>query len=61
MIVQGSFGGHPLQCYRGVKQSDYVFNDEKELQNFLSLNKEGKLYFSPSTYSVQDGNVMNAW
>ena len=31
-IVQGSFGGHPLQCYRGVKQSEYVFNDEKELQ-----------------------------
>ena len=43
-IVQGSFGGHPLQCYRGVKQSEYVFNDEKELQNYLS-NKEGKLDF----------------
>jgi len=57
-IVQGSFGSHPLQCYRGVKPSDYVFNGEKELQNFLSLNEEGKLDFSPSTYSVQDGNIM---
>ena len=48
----------PLQCYRGVKQLEYVFNDEKELQNFLLLNKKGNLGFLPSTYSVQDGNIM---
>ena len=45
-IVQGSFGGHPLQCYRGVKQPEYVFNDEEKLR---SMNKEGKLDFSSST------------
>ena len=41
-----------------MKPSDHVFNDEKELQNFLSLNEEGKLDFSATTYSVQDGNIM---
>ena len=36
-----------------------MFNDEKELQNFLSLNEDSKLDFSPLTYSVQDGSIMD--
>ena len=58
-IVQGSFGGYPLQCYLGIKHSDSVFTDEDNLQNFLSLNEEGKLEFSPSTYTVQNGHILD--
>ena len=29
-IIQGSFGGKQLLCYRGIKQDEYIFDDEKE-------------------------------
>lgn len=46
-IQQGSFGGRSLLCFRGVRQEDYVFSDEKQLHNFLGLSEEGKSLFSP--------------
>ena len=34
-LVQTSFGGKQLMCYRGVKPEDYVVSDEEQLQDFL--------------------------
>ena len=58
-IIQGSFGGHQLSCYRGVTPSQSIFIDEKVLQNFLSLYEEGKKNFSPETYTAVKGEVLN--
>ena len=58
-IIQGSFGSRPLMCYRGMKPSDNVFMDEKEVQDFLSLSEKGKLEFSPATYLAQKGTILD--
>lgn len=59
-IIQGSFGGKQLLCYRGIKQDEYIFDDEKEVQNFLSLNEEGKQKFPNKTYAPQNGSIMDS-
>ena len=48
-LKQGSFGGRPLLCYRGV--TDFYFNDEDCLKNFLALNEDRKSE-SDTTYQV---------
>ena len=58
-LIQGSFGGSPLMCFRGVKEDNQVFVDEEEMQSFLSLSEEGKLLFSPSTYMPQSGHILD--
>jgi hypothetical protein len=58
-LIQGSFGGSPLMCFRGVKEDNQVFVDAEEVQSFLSLSEEGKLLFSPSTYSPQNGHILD--
>ena len=58
-LIQGSFGGSPLMCFRGVKEDNQVFVDEEEMQSFLSLSEEGKLLFSPSTYTPQSGHILD--
>ena len=40
-------------CFRGLKEEDRLFVDDEEVQSFLSLSEEGKLMFSPQTYSPQ--------
>ena len=58
-LIQGSFGGSPMMCYRGVKEDSGLFVDEEALQSFLSLSEEGKLLFSPSSYSPRRGHVLD--
>ena len=58
-LIEGSFGGNPLMCYRGVKENNRLFVDEEELQSFLTLSEEGKLMFSPGTYSPQKGHILD--
>ena len=58
-LIQKSFGSSSLMCYRGVKEENRLFVDEEELQSFLSLSEEGKLMFSPSSYSPQKGHVLD--
>ena len=58
-IIQGSFGGRQLLCYRGVTPPDFVFSDEKVVQDFLSLNEEGKEQFSPQTYTPAKGEMLD--
>ena len=58
-IIQGSFGGHQLLCYRGVRTPEFIFSDEKVIQDFLSLNEEGKEGFSPQTYTPTSGEALD--
>ena len=59
-IIQGSFGGKQLFCFRGMKQSDFLFTDEKEMQDFLSLNEEGKSRFPTPTYAPRKGEILDS-
>ena len=40
-----------MMFYRVLKEDNGLFVDEDELQSFLSLSEEGKLMFSPTSYS----------
>ena len=55
-ISRGSFGGHAIQCYRGVRPRDYVFNDEELLSNFLSLTEERKEMYPNKNYSCNQSS-----
>ena len=59
-ITQGSFGGKQLLCYRGIKQNEYIFDDEKEMQDFLSLSEEGKEKFPKKNYAPRSGSIMDS-
>ena len=37
-----------------------VFNDEKQMQGFLSLNEEGKYHFPTPTYSPSKGEILDS-
>lgn len=58
-IIQGSFGGKPLLCYRGIKTSEFVFDDEKQMHDFLFLNEERKRYFLTPTYFPSKGEILD--
>ena len=60
-LDQATFGGKQLMCYRGVKPEDYVFNDEEQLQTFLSLTEDGKKkQYSPPTYCANKGEILHS-
>ena len=48
-LIQGSYS--PLMCFRGLKEEEQLFVDDEEVQSFIGLSEEGKLMFSPQTYS----------
>ena len=58
-MIQGSFGGNSLLCYRGIKPTDHVFIDKKELHDFISLNEDGKKIFNPVSYCVQKSKILD--
>ena len=58
-IRQGSFEGHQLLCYRGVRPSEFLFSDEKEVNDFLSINEEEKHQLSPKTYIPAKCDVLD--
>ena len=41
-LQQASFGGRNLDVYRGIKECDCIFSDEKKLKEFLVLSEEQK-------------------
>jgi hypothetical protein len=41
-LSQAKFGGHFIKAIRGVIASKQIFNDERELKQFLALNEERK-------------------
>ena len=43
-----TFSGNNLQCFRGIRPDEFIFNDEKQLKTFLDLTEERKL-LAPSS------------
>ena len=41
-LSQARFGGHFIKAVRGVIENEQIFNDERELKQFLALNEERK-------------------
>lgn len=41
-ISQGKYSDHPISTFRGIKDEEYVFDDEEKLRQFLLLSEEGK-------------------
>ena len=56
-LEQASFSGKPLQCYRGIKTKDFIFDDEKNLKMFLALSEDGKEDFPTATYLPQHNHL----
>lgn len=54
-ITQQTFAGHPILVFRGVKD-DFIFNDEKDLQQFLKLSEDRKL-ISRQEYKVEQNET----
>lgn len=42
-INWASFGGKSLLCYRGIKDSEFLFDDEQALHTFMTLTEEKSL------------------
>ena len=38
-LSQGNFGGKPLSSLRGVKDDEYIFDDEADMKEFLALSE----------------------
>ena len=58
-LQQGSFGGRTLMAFRGVKEDQYIFSDQEQLENFLSLGEEAKQHFAPSVYEAKNTEILN--
>ena len=58
-LRRASFGGKPLHCYRGIKNSDYIFDDEQSLHTFLSLSEDKKEVYPKTTYKPQHNNLFD--
>ena len=51
----GKLEGTLREAYRGIKQSDLLFNDEDGLSTFLSLSEQGNFY---GKYKVRNNNFL---
>ena len=38
-LPQGTFGGKPLSSLGGVKDDEYIFDDESNMREFLALSE----------------------
>ena len=38
-LLQGNFGGKPLSLLRGVKDDEYIFDNEADMKEFLALSE----------------------
>ena len=59
-LLQSSFGGRQLMAFRGVKEEQWVFSDQDELENFLSLSEEAKKHFYPPVYNANNRQVLSS-
>ena len=53
-LQAATFGGKQLQCYRGIKCEDFLFDNEDSLTSFLSLSEQD----STTTYKVRSGDLL---
>ena len=51
-----TFGKKAFQCYRGVRQQDFVFADEQTVHEFLTLSEENKAVCT-TTYTTLSSTV----
>ncbi len=58
-LSTASFGGCPLQCYRGVKKEDWLFTDEANLKDFLALSEDLKESFPCANYTVHNSHILD--
>ena len=56
-IGTATFGKKVLLCQRGIKQHQYLFNDEESLHTFLSLSEHNKQQYTNS-YLVRDRELL---
>ncbi len=57
-LNRATFGGKPLLCYRGIKDCDFLFDDEENLHTFLNLTEEKKLQYSCAQYQVKNSKIL---
>ena len=66
-LKTAEFFGKPLQCFRGLRSEDYIFNDEEQLKDFLALSEERKVLASPSVTKYETvknylyNNLIMSW
>ena len=58
-LRRASFGGNPLHTYRGIKNSDYLFDDEETLHTFLSLSEDRKQDYPCGVYKVKQCTLID--
>jgi len=58
-INGASFGGKSLLCYRGIKDSEFLFDDEQALHTFMTLTEEKKLDSPCTTYRVNKNHILD--
>ena len=46
-------------AFRGVKEEQYIFSDQEELENVLSLGEEAKQQFTPSIYKASNREALH--
>ena len=52
------YHGKPLEAFRATCDSNFVFDDEKELKNFLSLSESQKAEFSDLSYHPKQTKLL---
>lgn len=57
-LQTATFGKKVLRCQRGIKQEQYLFDDEQSLHAFLSLSEQDKQEYTDS-YQVKDRDLLN--
>ena len=58
-INRASFGGKSLLCCRGVKDCEFLFDDEEALHTFMSLSEEKKHDSPCPIYKVNKNRVLD--
>ena len=58
-LRRASFGGKALYSYRGIKNTDYIFDDEESLHTFLSLGEEKKEDYPCGIYKPKQNKLFD--
>ena len=58
-INRASFGGKSLVCCRGIKDCEFLFDDEEALHTFMSLSEEKKHDCPCPIYKVNKNRVLD--
>ena len=59
MVKEAKFGGKYIQVYRGLKEEEWIFDDEANVKKFLSLTEFNK-EVSGMSYAVKQNSLSQA-